>query len=172
MTTTKHEFVDDYPFLVYTDDVNTTKGDYLVSDSNVSALTEAPEGTISITENGSNIDVAQYAHADVNVSGGGGDTEYDITYYEDNNGEFSNIEPFAYEAEWGYDEQFEMYRWVPKNDTPLTKAKAGTGIVCSYDTSYIYPTIEDYQGNTRELPYINSFFTMPSFDICVIKEIF
>jgi len=32
-----------------------------------------PEGTIAITENGEAIDVAQYATADVNVSGGGGD---------------------------------------------------------------------------------------------------
>lgn len=31
----------------------------------------APSGTISITENGEGIDVAQYAYADVNVSGGG-----------------------------------------------------------------------------------------------------
>ena len=32
-----------------------------------------PEGTITITENGEGIDVAQYATADVSVSGGGGD---------------------------------------------------------------------------------------------------
>lgn len=32
-----------------------------------------PEGTIAITENGEGIDVAQYATADVSVSGGGGD---------------------------------------------------------------------------------------------------
>ena len=32
-----------------------------------------PEGTITITENGEGIDVAQYASADVSVSGGGGD---------------------------------------------------------------------------------------------------
>ena len=32
-----------------------------------------PTGKITITENGSNIDVSQYAKADVNVSGGGGD---------------------------------------------------------------------------------------------------
>lgn len=32
-----------------------------------------PSGTIEITENGEGIDVAQYAYADVNVSGGGGD---------------------------------------------------------------------------------------------------
>lgn len=33
-----------------------------------------PEGTIAITENGEGIDVAQYATADVSVSGGGGAT--------------------------------------------------------------------------------------------------
>ena len=32
-----------------------------------------PEGTVTITENGEGIDVAQYATADVSVSGGGGD---------------------------------------------------------------------------------------------------
>lgn len=32
----------------------------------------APSGTIEITENGEGIDVAQYAYADVNVSGGSG----------------------------------------------------------------------------------------------------
>jgi len=35
-----------------------------------------PEGTITITENGEGIDVAQYATADVSVSGGGGDNEF------------------------------------------------------------------------------------------------
>lgn len=34
-----------------------------------------PEGTIAITENGEGIDVAQYATADVSVSGGGGSSD-------------------------------------------------------------------------------------------------
>lgn len=37
-----------------------------------------PTGTIEITENGTGIDVAQYASADVSVSGGGGDTLNDL----------------------------------------------------------------------------------------------
>jgi len=35
-----------------------------------------PTGKITITENGTNIDVAQYAKADVNVSGGGGSSDF------------------------------------------------------------------------------------------------
>ena len=38
----------------------------------------APSGKITITENGTDIDVAQYATADVSVSGGGGE---DIDFY-------------------------------------------------------------------------------------------
>lgn len=38
----------------------------------------APSGTISITENGEGIDVAQYAYADVNVSGGGGTSTHKV----------------------------------------------------------------------------------------------
>ena len=124
MTTTKHEFVDDYPFLVYTDEVDTTKGDYLVSDSNVSALTEAPEGTISITENGSNIDVAQYAYADVNVSGGGGGTEYNIICYDSSRTE---VPSYVYPA-GSFDN--DTHRWIPdKTGGVLTKATPGTLLV-------------------------------------------
>ena len=36
----------------------------------------APSGTIEITANGTGIDVSQYALADVNVSGGGGDSDW------------------------------------------------------------------------------------------------
>ena len=35
-----------------------------------------PTGKITITENGEDIDVAQYATADVNVSGGGGSSDF------------------------------------------------------------------------------------------------
>jgi hypothetical protein len=38
----------------------------------------APSGTIEITENGEGIDVAQYAYADVSVSGGGGAQTTDV----------------------------------------------------------------------------------------------
>ena len=38
-----------------------------------------PEGTIAITENGEGIDVAQYATADVSVSGGGGSSTQTLT---------------------------------------------------------------------------------------------
>lgn len=39
-----------------------------------------PEGTITITENGEGIDVAQYATADVSVSGGGDVSTATVTY--------------------------------------------------------------------------------------------
>lgn len=61
----KHGFVDDYPYLVYCDD---NKAVY-TNESDVPYI--EPSGTIIITENGEGIDVAQYAYADVNVSGGG-----------------------------------------------------------------------------------------------------
>ena len=35
-----------------------------------------PSGKIEITENGNDIDIAQYATADVNVSGGGGSSDF------------------------------------------------------------------------------------------------
>lgn len=41
-----------------------------------------PEGTITITENGEGIDVAQYATADVSVSGGGGGNTVEVRIYE------------------------------------------------------------------------------------------
>lgn len=37
---------------------------------------ETPSGKITITENGTDIDVAQYALADVNVEGGGGSSDF------------------------------------------------------------------------------------------------
>ena len=40
-----------------------------------------PTGTINITENGEGIDVAQYAYADVSVSGGSSQ-EYSISCYD------------------------------------------------------------------------------------------
>ncbi len=51
----------------------------------------APSGTITITENGTGIDVAQYAMADVNVSGGVdfGDS-FEVSFYT------TNSEPLAF----------------------------------------------------------------------------
>ena len=37
---------------------------------------ETPSGKITITENGTDIDIAQYATADVNVEGGGGSSDF------------------------------------------------------------------------------------------------
>ena len=37
-----------------------------------------PSGKITITENGTDIDIAQYATADVNVEGGGGSSDFSI----------------------------------------------------------------------------------------------
>jgi len=45
-----------------------------------------PTGKITITENGTDIDVSQYALADVNVSGGGGLTPFDVTITAADNG--------------------------------------------------------------------------------------
>lgn len=43
--------------------------------SSVAVNVPLPTGKITITENGTNIDVAQYAKADVNVAGGGGSSD-------------------------------------------------------------------------------------------------
>lgn len=51
----------------------------------------APSGTIEITENGEGIDVAQYAYADVNVSGGGS-TAYKVYIFAQ---DYSNLK-FVY----------------------------------------------------------------------------
>ena len=53
----KQAFVDDYPYLVYASETDAT---------NESGGIE-PSGTITITENGTGIDVAEYAFADVEV---------------------------------------------------------------------------------------------------------
>lgn len=51
----------------------TANGTYDTTLNNsVTVNVPSPTGTISITQNGTGIDVAQYAFADVNVSGGGG----------------------------------------------------------------------------------------------------
>lgn len=47
---------------------------------------ETPSGKITITENGTDIDVAQYALADVNVEGGGGDLNNPIQLELEDNG--------------------------------------------------------------------------------------
>lgn len=69
-----------------------------------------PSGKITITENGTDIDVAQYALADVNVEGGGGGGSSDLstavmTVISSSNGLFGylNLDPnspfYAYGAE-------------------------------------------------------------------------
>ena len=48
---------------------------------------ETPSGKITITENGTDIDVAQYALADVNVEGGGGSSDFsaaEVTFNSSN----------------------------------------------------------------------------------------
>lgn len=44
--------------------------------SQVAVSVPSPTGKITITENGTNIDIAQYAKADVNVAGGGGSSDF------------------------------------------------------------------------------------------------
>lgn len=45
---------------------------------------ETPSGKITITENGTDIDIAQYALADVNVEGGGGSSDFSTAEVEIN----------------------------------------------------------------------------------------
>ena len=55
-------------------DVDSTEGNALITEG------LAVTGTKSITENGTGIDVADFAEVDVNVSGGGGDYSLETTY--------------------------------------------------------------------------------------------
>lgn len=74
-----------------------------------------PTGTISITENGEGIDVAQYAYADVNVSGG------------------SQTYELSYELTTGTIEFYDMSDPnYDDNPTPITSATAGMFVSFAY----------------------------------------
>lgn len=126
--------------------------------------------TLTVTENDTYTapEGKAYSSVIVNVSGGG-DTEYDISCYTDA-GEITSAESFAYEAEWKYIEEQQMYMWYPKDEnTPLTKAKAGTVIITATGNLSASPSIEDYENHTRDLPCNGSMFIMPAFDVCLIS---
>ena len=59
----KSDSIDNYPYIVFTENDNIV---YSKDETHY----EPVSGTISITENGEGIDIAQYAYADVNVGGG------------------------------------------------------------------------------------------------------
>lgn len=122
-----------------------------------------PTGTITITENGEGIDVAQYAYADVNVSGGGyGTVDW---WIED------------YQATSGYDNTYDDYimRIIPQ--TLLTEEQAqalaanpSVACIVVIDENDIISRVEDWETSFMAIWYMsgeqNKYFKIyPAYDI-------
>ena len=113
-----------------------------------------PTGTIEITENGENIDVAQYAYADVNVSGGGSHT-YELTY-ELSTGTIEFYDP----SDPNYND----------NPTPITSATAGMFVSFAYlvDGEYAeeLPQYFSLSAGDNNIPYDEMWqFVMPAANV-------
>ena len=129
----------------------------------------APSGTIEITENSEGIDVAQYAYADVNVSGGGG--SYNIYCIDSNTG--NPITSIAYIGSINEEEQ--MYE-IQESATSANSAQSGE-IVLIPSTAHL-DTICYYESGvqlTPEVPYKSAFgyneetgFAMPQNDVLIV----
>ena len=123
-----------------------------------------PEGTIAITENGEGIDVAQYATADVSVSGGGGGgTAHSVKCYQLDGDDAVEISSCVY---IGYGDPFGS--WTVDTGVPaVTSAVAGTVLAATGET---VTAIDGTVGDTLVFfPFASDdagyFFTMPDTDI-------
>ena len=133
-----------------------------------------PTGTIEITENGENIDVAQYAYADVNVSGGSAQS-YSIAADDTENGSFV-FKLLDLETEQSY-------------GSAITKANAGQAveIVTTHDDEYqigqvdVYAVIDPENDTYLNLPQKSTvdiddnellWFVMPEHDVRVSVEFY
>ncbi len=100
-----------------------------------------PEGAIAITENGTGIDVAQYATADVSVSGGGGGS-YSIECYDNTN---TKISSFVYAASIvetiDPETEFTIYSLSVDTSAAIDEASAGQLIAAVPDD---LPSPDDY----------------------------
>ena len=127
-----------------------------------------PTGTIEITENGENIDVAQYAYADVNVSGGGSQ-EYTISCYEydEDAGTFTPISSCVYKG------VFNGEQAAPDEDGGAVSS-ATAGALLAMPNSYQDPTLiavtDSLDSDGHMFPYDSYLyaFNMPANDIYVI----
>ena len=123
-----------------------------------------PTGTIYITENGEGIDVAQYAYADVSVSGGA-TTEYNITCYDKT---YSPIASHLYPAVY----VLENDTWIADPEytgAALTKAKAGDILCWNVNNEVILEWSPDISDETSDL-FSNKYvaMTMPAMNVDIV----
>lgn len=141
----------------------TDNGTYSAADDNANGFSSvtvnvpSPTGKITITENGTGINIAQYATADVNVEGGGGSSDFstaNITVTNNTNNDIyiygaiiSSTEPFATgevtrgdTAVWG----------LETNIFKVVVADAGA-VVYFKNANESLPSISDIDGDAEQV---------------------
>ena len=128
---------------------------------------------LTVTENDTYTAPAGKAYSPVivNVSGGGGSTEYDIKYYNTLTEEYAEDLHLVYEAEWDDND----YDWVA-SDTGVSEAAAGKMLMYvndetnAFDNIFLYSENWDDSGNvpaTETLDHSGYYFIMPNRDAVI-----